>query len=79
MPVVDLSKYKVVYGERVIKALALMNMEFEESVNADDIIHKPKIIEIMVINEKGNIELIKDEAWMFQFIPIIGGKDAGSI
>lgn len=79
MPVVDLSKYKVVYRERVIKALALMDMEFKENVNADDIIHKPKIIEIMVINEEGNIEMIKDEAWRFQFIPIIGGKDAGSI
>lgn len=74
MPVVDLSKYKVVYKERVIKALALMDMQFEENVNADDIIHKPKIIEIMVINEEENIEMIKDETWMFQFIPIIGGE-----
>ena len=33
-------------------------------------IHKePKIIEILVINENGNIEALRDEAWMFQFIP----------
>lgn len=62
---VDLSRYKVVYKERVIKALALMDMNFDENVNPDDIIHKPKFIEIMVINEEGNIEMIKDEAWMF--------------
>lgn len=36
-----------------------------------DIIVKPKIIEVMAINEDGNIVSIMDEAWTFQFLPII--------
>ena len=32
---------------------------------------KPKILEILAINEDGNIVSIMDEAWMFQFLPIV--------
>lgn len=70
---VDLSRFKVVYNERVYKALALVDVEFPENTQVDEIHKKPKFIEILVINEDGNIEALKDEAWMFQFIPIVNG------
>ena len=32
---------------------------------------KPKIIEVLAINEDGNLVSIMDEAWTFQFLPIM--------
>ena len=37
-------------------------------------VSKPKVIEVLAINEDGNIVSIMDEAWMFQFIPEIGKR-----
>ena len=34
---------------------------------------KPKFIEVLAINEDGNIVSIMDETWRFQFIPVIMG------
>lgn len=33
---------------------------------------KPKWIDVLAINEDGNLVSIADEAWTFQFIPIVG-------
>ena len=41
------------------------------NVNEEDKYKEMKLIEILVINENGNIEALRDEAWKFQFIPII--------
>ena len=68
---IDLSRFKVVYGERVLKALSLQDIFYPEDSKWDDIHKKPKFIEILIINEDGNIEAIRDESWCFQFIPII--------
>lgn len=68
---IDLSRFKVVYGEKVLKALSLQEVVFPDDIVWDTIHKKPKIIEILVINEDGNIEALRDESWMFQFIPIL--------
>ncbi len=65
---IDLSKYKVVYGETVFKAISLQRVEFAEDTDWKATFKKPKFIEILAINEDGNIISIYDEAWMFQFI-----------
>lgn len=70
---IDLSRFKVIYRDKVLNALSLMEISFDENVNFDDIRKKPKFIEVLVINEDGNIEALRDEAWMFQFIPILNG------
>ena len=36
-----------------------------------DTIVKPKILDVLAINEDGNIISIMDEAWTFQFLPIV--------
>lgn len=71
--VIDLSRFKVVHGDKVLNAVALMNVRMPDDINWEnrDIIVKPKIIEVMAINEDGNIVSIMDEAWTFQFLPII--------
>ena len=69
---IDLSRFKVIHGERVLNAIALMRVEFK-NMNFDkrEIIERPDFIEVLAINEDGNIVSIHDEAWTFQFIPII--------
>lgn len=68
---IDLSRFKVVYGEKVLKPLSLQEVIFDENVEWNAIRKKPKFIEVLVINEDGNIEALRDENWMFQFVPIL--------
>lgn len=68
---IDLSKFKVVYREKVLRALSLQGVFFADDTNDTDTHMKPKFIEIIVINEDGNIEALRDESWMFQFIPVL--------
>lgn len=69
---IDLSRFKVVHGDKVLNAVALMEVYFE-NIHPDkqETIEKPKFIDVLAINKDGNIISIHDEAWTFQFIPII--------
>ncbi len=73
---IDLSRFKVIHGGRVLNAIALMDARMKEGVPIDyehrETVMKPKWIDVLVINEDGNIVSIADEAWTFQFIPIVG-------
>lgn len=71
---IDLSRFKVVHGDKVFNAIALMEVHMSENAEWDkrDIVLKPKFIDVLAINEDGNIISIYDEAWTFQFIPIVG-------
>ena len=69
---IDLSRFKVIHGDKVLNAVALMEARMPEgTVGNRETIIKPKILEILAINEDGNIVSIMDEAWMFQFLPIV--------
>ena len=68
---IDLSRYKVLYGEKVLKALSLQELVFSDNTDFENTCKKPKLIEIVVINEDGNIEVLRDESWRFQFVPIL--------
>ena len=70
---IDLSRFKVVYDNKVLNALCLQDILFPEGTDYTVRHKKPEIIEVIVINEDGNIEAIRDDAWRFQFIPIVGG------
>ena len=73
----DVSRFKVVYNQRVLNALDVdcidMNMNgiFDSNNDPKQCVIKPNFIGVYVINEDGNIEFIHDEAWRFQFIPNI--------
>lgn len=67
----DLRGFKVVYGNRVLMAVSLQYVEYKENQDFKEQYKTPKFIEVLVINEDGNIMAIHDEAWTFQFIPII--------
>lgn len=77
---IDLSRFKVVHGDKVFNAIALMEVHMPENVEWDkrDMVLKPKFIDILAINEDGNIISIHDEAWTFQFIPIVGNNQAAA-
>ena len=70
---IDLSRFKVVYGERVLNAIALQDIVFGDKdypVISETSTKKPKFLSIVALNEDGNIVVINDEAWRFQFLPI---------
>ena len=72
----DLSRFKVVYDEKVLNALAVDGIKFYENeypIIDEPCICKPQFITIFAINEDGNIIAITDEAWRFQFLPIVKG------
>ena len=68
----ELSGFKVVYKARVLRAVCLDSIDFAENwppeIGKVDV---PKFITIIAINEDGNIVVLRDEAWMFQFIPVV--------
>ena len=66
---ISLVGYKVIYDEKVLQAVALMEIEMPENAKHEDQHKKPKFLEILAVNSDGNIIAIKDEAWRFQFIP----------
>jgi hypothetical protein len=75
---IDLSRFKVVYRERVLNALALENIMYKENNYPgykEKTYTKPQFLTVLAINEDGNIVAICDEAWMFQFLPIKGKED----
>lgn len=69
---IDLSRFKVIHGEKVLNAVALMEVRFN-NMNYDErrTIETPDFIEVLAINEDGNVVSMYDEAWTFQFVPII--------
>ena len=73
---IDLSRFKVVYDNKVLNAVALMEVRMPEGMSWDDrkTVEKPKILEVLASNEDGNIVSIMDEAWIFQFLPVIQTK-----
>ena len=73
---IDLSRFKVVYDNKVLNAVALMEVRMPEGMSWDDrkTVEKPKILEVLASNEDGNIVSIMDEAWMLQFLPVIQTK-----
>ena len=72
----NLAGFKVVYKERVYRTLALTSIDFKNNIMPKvGEINVPKAIEVIVINEDGNVMSIYDEAWMFQFIPIVGKEE----
>lgn len=70
---IDLSRFKVIHGDKVLNAIALMEVHMPENMNFEsrETVVKPKFLDILAINEDGNIISICDEAWTFQFLPIV--------
>lgn len=72
---IDLSRFKVVHGEKILNAVALTGIEYSDHTHTNDTVKKPKFLEVLAINEDGNLIALYDEAWTFQFLPIIGKRD----
>ncbi|MCD7968310.1 MAG: hypothetical protein LUH21_04780 [Clostridiales bacterium] len=70
---IDLSRFVVVHNSKVLNAVGLVGMEMGEIDDFEhrEIIVKPKLIDVLAINEDGNLVSIMDEAWTFQFLPIV--------
>ncbi len=69
----DMRGFKVVYKERVYNALEMV-CEFEEKARRETGESEPKLLMVLVLNEDGNVKMLEDEAFMFQFMRIVGGE-----
>lgn len=77
----NLNGFRVIYNGLVLNALQIDYMNFgleERNEEKRESIIKPDVIGILAINGDGNIVRIEDEAWKFQFIPIVTGQQVGS-
>lgn len=68
---IDLSRYKVVYGDKVLNAVCLDSYDIGKHPQLGES-SKFKEITVIAINEDGNLVVICDEAWRFQFVPVLG-------
>ena len=70
---ISLVGFKVIHNGIVLNALALRNikMRANEEGTTRETIEKPIFLEVIAINQDGNIISIYDEAWTFQFMPIV--------
>lgn len=70
---ISLVGFKVIHNGIVLNALALRNikMRAKEEGTTRKTIEKPIFLEVIAINQDGNIISIYDEAWTFQFMPIV--------
>lgn len=73
----DLSRFKVVYGDKVLNAVSLLFIDMGNYEDQAKTRIVPKFIDVLVINENGTLEIIRDETWRFQFLPIVskGGTE----
>ena len=69
----DMRGFKVVYKERVYNALEMV-CSFEGEVRKETGESEPKFLTVLVLNEDGNVKMLEDEAFMFQFMRIVGGE-----
>lgn len=72
---IDLSKFKVIYNNMVLRALRLENVLFEENnyPETGKIVH-PTELEVVAFDENCAVVVIRDMADKFQFVPVIGGQ-----
>ena len=73
---ISLKGFKVIHGDKVLNALVMLSFDMPEKFHNFEErpeISKPKFIDVMAINEDGNAVVIHDEAWRFQFVPIVRG------
>lgn len=67
----DLSKYKVVYNDRALRALAIVDVRFPRDAwpGPENPELMPEYVTILIINSDGVLEALTGEAKNFQFIP----------
>ena len=63
---INVENYKVIYNDVVYNPLNI-NPIFGE-YKGDEKFQKIKFIQMIFINEDGNLVSVEDEAWMFKFV-----------
>lgn len=70
---IDVSRFRIIHGGQVLNALCIMEVRMPENfsyANRETIV-KPQFLEVLAINTDGEVISIYDEAWTFQFVPIV--------
>lgn len=73
---IDLSKFKVIYKEAVLRAVALVECVHKQETDFEEVGYSSfRFLRVLVVDTNGNLKEIYDEAWMFQFVPVISEKE----
>lgn len=64
--------FKVIYQQIIYHCISFIP-EWGEFKH-EDTWRKPKFLEVTIVNEDGVICMVRDEAWMFQFVPRVEGR-----
>ena len=67
---IDLKGLKVIYNETVLNAVAVVDWMYKEDRLSNGY-NDFRFLTVLVIDTNGNLKVIEDEAWCFQFIPNI--------
>ncbi len=70
---IDISRFRVIHSNEVLNALCIAEIWMPEDMNRETRATKvkPVFLDVLAINADGEIVSIHDEAWTFQFVPII--------
>lgn len=70
---IDVSRFRVIHGNEVLNALCIAEVRMPEDMGREDRATKvkPLFLDVLAVNADGEIVSIYDEAWTFQFVPII--------
>ena len=70
---IDISRFKVIHSNEVLNALCIAEIWMPEDMNRETRATKvkPVFLDVLAVNADGEIVSIHDEAWTFQFVPII--------
>lgn len=78
---IDISRFRVIHSNEVLNALCIAEIWMPEDMNRETRATKvkPVFLDVLAINADGEIVSIHDEAWTFQFVPIIQAPIAAVI
>ena len=70
---IDISRFRVIHSNEGLNALCIAEIWMPEDMNRETRATKvkPVFLDVLAINADGEIVSIHDEAWTFQFVPII--------
>lgn len=72
---IDLSKFKVIYRETILRAVALVECVHKQETDFTEMGYNSfSFLRVLVVDTDGNLKEIYDHAWRFQFVPVISGR-----
>lgn len=63
---INIENYKVIYNDVVYNPISVSPILGERKPN--EVFQKIKFIQMLFVNENGELAMLEDETWMFKFV-----------